>query len=99
MSANKAATKKGVVFTTHALYSTPGELGKAIREKAKVIFERSGGILTPEALAQELGYKDRRSALKWAQEHDVPAVRSGPRKVGFESEMVARAIVQARGQV
>lgn len=83
----------------NALYGTPGELGKAIREKAKVIFERSGGILTVDALAKELGYKDRRSAMKWAQEHDVPAVRSGPRKVGFEAEMVARAIVQARGIV
>lgn len=82
-----------------ALYHDPSTLGKAIREKSKVIFERSGGILTPKKLAAELGYKDQASAIKWAKEHGVPMVRAGAYKTGFEAELVAQAIVQSRGMV
>ena len=51
-------------------------------------------------LAREMGYCSRASiGDRWAQEHDVPAVRMGPRKRGYETDLVAKAIVQSRGMV
>ena len=36
---------------------------------------------------------------RWAAEHDIPAIRMGPRKRGYETDLVAKAIVQGRGMV
>lgn len=51
-------------------------------------------------VAREVGCFAR-AALgdKWAAEHDIPAVRMGPHKRGYETDLVAKAIVQGRGMV
>lgn len=78
---------------------TESALGKAIAEKRRLLYERHGGIMSPVDVAREIGYCPRPSiGDRWAQEHDVPAVRMGPRKRGYETDLVAKAIVQSRGK-
>ena len=72
---------------------TESALGKEIAEKRRLLYERHGGIMSPVDVAREMGYCSR------AQEHDVPAVRLGARKRGYETDLVAKAIVQSRGMV
>lgn len=38
-----------------------------------------------------------KSELPGAEAHGVPAIQMGPRKRGYETDLVARAIVQSRG--
>ena len=74
------------------------ELNRAIAEKRRLLYERHGGIMSPSDVAREVGYYPKPSTGdRWAQEHDVPAVRLGPRKRGYETDLVAKAIVQGRG--
>lgn len=72
-------------------------LGKAIATKRREIYDRHGGVLSPTDLSRELGFGDPRDAERWAREHDVPALQMGPRKRGYEADLVARSIVMARG--
>lgn len=56
--------------------------------------------MSPTDLAREVGYCARPvMGDKWAAEHDIPAVRMGPHKRGYETDLVAKAIVQGRGMV
>lgn len=73
-------------------------IGKEIAEKRRWLHERYGGIMSPTDLARELGYYPKpQDGDRWAQEHEIPAVRLGPRKRGYEIDLVAKAIVQSRG--
>ena len=79
---------------------TESALGKEIAEKRRLLYERHGGIMSPVDVAREMGdYPKPSSGDRWAQEHDVPAVRLGARKRGYETDLVAKAIVQSRGMV
>ncbi len=71
-------------------------LYREIREKAEEITDRNGPMLGEAALAKELGYRDKATAVKWAREHDVPGIRVG-RFIRFEARLVAQALVMARG--
>ena len=78
----------------------PTPLSREIAEKRRLMYQRHGGLMSPTDVAREVGYFAR-AALgdKWAAEHDIPAVRMGPRKRGYETDLVAKAIVQGRGMV
>ena len=58
------------------------------------MFERYGGLMTVADLERELGV-NRAIAKKWAQDN-VPGVMIGKR-VRYETRLVAKAIVNARG--
>ena len=81
-----------------ALTKNNSALYRMIREKAEEITERSGPMLDGPALAKELGVADKRTAVRWAQDHDIPAVPVG-RGRRYEARMVAQAIVQSRAMV
>ena len=71
---------------------TESALGKEIAEKRRLLYERHGGIMSPVDVAREMGYYPKPSSGdRWAQEHDVPAVRLGARKRGYETDLVAKA--------
>ena len=54
--------------------------------------------MSPTDIARELGYYPKPSVGdRWAVKHEIPAVRLGPRKRGYETDLVAKAIVQGRG--
>ena len=73
-------------------------LNRAIAEKRRLMYERYGGIMSPTDVAKELGYFPKPSVGdRWAEEHEIPAVRLGPRKRGYETDLVAKAIVHRRG--
>ena len=55
-----------------------------------------GGMMTVVDLAKELGYNSRGAARAWLSEAAVPGVRMG-RSVRYETDLVARAIVDRRG--
>lgn len=79
---------------------TQGTLSKEIAEKRRLLFARHGGIMSPTDVAREVGYYPKpRNGDRWAQEHDIPAVSMGARKRGYETDLVAKAIVQGRGMV
>ena len=67
-------------------------ISRAIAEKRR--------IMSSTDVAREVGYCPRASSGdRWAAEHDIPAIRMGPRKRGYETDLVAKAIVQGRGMV
>ena len=75
-------------------------LGVEIAQKRRLMFERHGGIMSPVDLAREVGYYPKPSnGDRWAKEHNIPAIRMGPRKRGYETDLVAKAIVQSRWMV
>lgn len=69
---------------------------REIRKLADELFERYGGMMTLSDVAIELGKAGRSTAKKFLEDHDVPGIKVGvyPR---WESKLVARAIVNARG--
>lgn len=75
-------------------------LGKEIAEKRRLMYARHGGIMSPTDVAREIGYYPKpENGDRWAAEHDIPAIRLGPKKRGYETDLVAKAIVQGRGMV
>ena len=73
-------------------------LNREIAEKRRLMYETHGGIMSPTDIAKEVGYAPRsKNGDRWAQEHNIPAVRMGARKRGYETDLVAKAIVQGRG--
>ena len=80
--------------------NTQSTISRAIAEKRRLLSERHGGSMAPVEVARELGYCTRAaSGDRWAAEHDIPAIRMGPRKRGYETDLVAKAIVQGRVMV
>ncbi len=69
---------------------------RAIAEKRRILREEYGGMLTLKQLAQELGYASPISARSWVVSHSLEGVRMG-RTVRYETDVVAKAIVDSRG--
>lgn len=80
--------------------SAQSALGREVAEKRRLMYERHGGVMSPTDVAREAGYFAGRSMGTGGQEeHGIPAIRMGPRKRGYETDLVAKAIVQSRGMV
>ncbi len=69
-----------------------------IKEKRQILREQYGGMMTIVDLTKELGYGSPKSARAWLATVDVEPVRVG-RGVRYETDQVARAIVNGRGMV
>ena len=67
-----------------------------IREKRNILREVYGGMMTVTDLAKELGYSDRKSARRAAEEMGLRATRIGRLK-RYDTDLVARALVNGRG--
>ena len=80
--------------------SAQSALGREVAEKRRLMYERHGGIMSPTDVAREAGYFARAvNGDRWAVEHGIPAIRMGARKRGYETDLVAKAIVQSRGMI
>ena len=87
----------------HGAYLTPETLEAAILNPDTMI--RLCTALKDEqdkrkALEEkrEAGYYPKpANGDRWAEAHSIPAIRMGPRKRGYETDLVAKAIVQSRG--
>ena len=80
--------------------STQSTMGREVAEKRRLMYERHGGVMSPTDVAREAGYFARAvNGDRWAEEHGIPAIRMGPRKRGYETDLVAKASVQSRGMV
>lgn len=66
----------------------------AIREKRNIMRAIYGGMMTQASLAKELGMKPE-DAKEWARERGIGGVYGA--RIKFETDMVAKAIVQCRG--
>lgn len=80
------------------VYHEETPLAREIGEKRRLLYQRHGGIMSPTDVAREAGYYPKpRNGDRWAEAHGVPAIQMGPRKRGYETDLLARAIVQSRG--
>ena len=68
-----------------------------IKEKIKVLRADYGGMMNIEQLRQELGLC-RNSVYAWVREHALEGVKVG-RVIKYETDQVARVIVDGRGMV
>ena len=69
-----------------------------IKEKRQILRDIYGGMMTIEDLTKELGDSCRKSARAWLATVDVEAVKVG-RSLRYETDQVAKAIVDGRGMV
>ncbi len=69
-----------------------------IKEKRQTLRDLYGGMMTIVDLMKELGYGSRHSARAWLDTVDVEPVRVG-RSIRYETDQVAKAIVNGRGMV
>ena len=80
--------------------SAQSAMGREVAEKRRLMYERHGVVMSPTDVAREAGYFARAvNGDRLAEEHGIPAIRMGPRKGGYETDLVAKAIVQSRGMV
>lgn len=71
---------------------------REIEKKANLLYDRyGGGMMTMTQLAQELNL-DRKVVRVWVREHGLEGVRVGQR-IKYETDQVAKAIVNGRGMV
>lgn len=70
----------------------------AVREKRKILRDIYGGMMTLKDVTKELGYGSTHSTYDWIAAAGVDAVRVG-RSKKYETDMVAKAIVNGRGMV
>ncbi len=69
-----------------------------IKEKRQILRDIYGGMMTIADLTKELGYGSPKSARAWLSTVGVEAVRVG-RGIRYETDQVAKAIVNGRGMV
>lgn len=69
---------------------------REINALASDFFEKYGGMMTLTQVGRELGVGSRQTAKKFVEDREVPGVAVGER-VKYESRLVAKAIVSARG--
>lgn len=69
-----------------------------IEKKTKLLREDYGGMMTAKQLMRELGFGSYHTVQDWIRESGLDGVRVG-RSVKFETDQVARVIVNARGMV
>lgn len=70
----------------------------AIREKRQILRDIYGGMMSIADLTKELGYKSPKSARAWLATVGVEAVKVGG-GIRYETDQVAKAIVDGRGMV
>ena len=77
--------------------SIPGKsiLGKQIAEKRRILRELYGGVMTPAQLDRELG-RSKGGGTAWARMVGVEAIPLSPRRRGYETDLVAEAMVRRR---
>lgn len=68
-----------------------------IKDKIKLLRADYGGMMNIEQLRQELGLC-RNSVYAWVREHSLEGVKVG-RVIKYETDQVARVIVDGRGMV
>lgn len=68
-----------------------------IKEKIKLLRADYGGMMNIEQLRRELGLC-RNSVYAWVREHALEGVKVG-RVIKYETDQVARVIVDGRGMV
>lgn len=69
-----------------------------VREKRQILRELYGGMMSLTDLTKELGYGSPKSARAWLTTVDVEPVKVG-RGIRYETDQVAKAIVNGRGMV
>ena len=69
-----------------------------VMEKRQILRELYGGMMSLADLTKELGYGSPKSARSWLATVDVEPVRVG-RGIRYETDQVAKAIVNGRGMV
>lgn len=70
----------------------------AVREKRQILRDIYGGMMSIADLTKELGYSSPKSARAWLTTVNVEAVKIG-RGIRYETDQVAKAIVDGRGMV
>lgn len=70
----------------------------AIKEKRQILRDIYGGMMSIADLTKELGYNSPKSVRSWLATVDVEAVKVG-RGIRYETDQVAKAIVNGRGMV
>lgn len=91
----KAAHEKAVQRAAgREVKAVPGKLYTDIAEKRKLLREIYGGMMTLTDVARELG-RDRSVARAWVRELGL-GTQIGKR-VYYETDEIAKAIVQGRG--
>lgn len=73
-------------------------LGKKIAEKRKLLRDLYGGIMTPSQLDRELG-RSKGAGTAWARMVGLEAIPLSPRRKGYETDLVAEAMVRGRSAV
>ncbi len=69
---------------------------QAIREKQQTLRRIYGGMMTLKDLADELGYRDEKSARKWVKEVQLQATLIGRRK-RYDTDTVAKKLTELAG--
>ena len=70
---------------------------REIEKKIKLLRADYGGMMTIKQLCRELNVC-RNSVYAWVREHDLEGVKVG-RVIKYETDQVARGIVDGRGMV
>lgn len=70
---------------------------REIEKKIKLLRADYGGMMNIEQLRQELGLC-RNSVYAWVREHALEGVKVG-RVIKYETDQVARVIVDGRGMI
>lgn len=73
-----------------------GAYYNAVREKREILRGIYGGMMTLADLTKELGYTSPKSALKWVESVEIEGTKIG-RSVRYDTDMVARRLVDGRG--
>lgn len=71
---------------------------KEVAEKRKILRDIYGGMMTLVQLGHELGYSCPKSTRAWVREHALEGVKMG-KSVRYETDQVAKVIVDGRGMV
>lgn len=73
-------------------------LGKKIAEKRKLLRDLYGGVMTPSQLDRELG-RSKGGGTAWARMMGVEAIPLSDSRRGYETDLVAEAMVRRRAAV
>lgn len=72
---------------------------KEVKRKTELLRADYGGMMTVKDIMRELGIGSHHTVNNWLRENDVEGVKVDRKSVKYETDLIARRIVEQRGMV
>lgn len=73
------------------------EFYREVKRKTEILRADYGGMMSVKDIMRELGFWSRHTVINWLRDNSVDGVKVDRKSVKYETDLIARRIVEQRG--